>query len=140
MRFLLAECVSPGGQETVTETSGVHTLKNDQSRVLAMHAAALHCQTNCCQGVHLPQALLIKALPIKALPFLGSNHSDRHLMGVCSYPQRFGAELPSGHRPRACDGTSSGAVTNPKGDAGDRHLTISTAAPLQYEPKTCSLD
>lgn len=41
IRILLAEFMSPGRQETGTEMLGINALKNDRSRSLAMHTAAL---------------------------------------------------------------------------------------------------
>lgn len=90
---------------------------------------------HCCQGVLLPQALLI------SFTFPGPNHGDCHLMGLL-LPLEICIELQSGQRRRVCISTGSGDATNPRGFAGDRNFTISQSLvwrQCNLNQKTCHL-
>lgn len=103
------------------------------SKLSAGHAhGSSELPKHCCQGVLLPQTLLT------SFTFRGPNCGDCHLMGLL-LPLGICTELQSGQRPCVSISTSSGSVTNPKGLAGDRYLTISSAEMVQSEPKTCCL-
>lgn len=89
------------------------------SKLSAGHAHdSSELPNHCCQGVLLPQALLI------TFTFSGPNRGDCLLMGLL-LPLEICRELQSGQGPRVCINTTSGSVTNPKGLAGDRNITIS---------------
>lgn len=80
------------------------------SKLSAGHAHGSSDLANlCCQGVLLPQALII------SFTFVGPKCGDCHLMGLL-LPLEICAELQSAQRPRvSISSTSSGGATNPKG-------------------------